>query len=120
MEEYKRELARVDEAMSALASQYVAGRLKALAAARRPRQSTASTSQWATSDAAAGVYGDAGTEFGGPPSRAGGGLRLLTAQAEAVKDEADELLQAYAHVLGGDEADRESSRTVTESSLGAS
>lgn len=108
VDEYKRELARVDENMSALANQYVTGRLRATAAARRPRQSTAATAQWDASEAAASAYGDAGVDFGGSPSRqggGGGGMRVPTAQAAAVKDEADELLQAYAHVLGtGDDA----------------
>lgn len=85
--------------MSALATQYVTGRLRATAALRRPRQSTAATAQWDASEAAASAYGDGSVDFGGSPSRQGG-MRVPTAQAAAVKDEADELLQAYAHVLG--------------------
>lgn len=92
VDEYKRELARVDETMSALASQYVTGRLKLTA--RRPRPSAAATAQWASD----GPTGDESIDLSEPPSR--GGVRLLTAQAAAVKDEADELLEAYAHVLG--------------------
>ena len=112
VDEYKRELARVDETMSFLANQYISSRLKSTAAARRPRQSTAATSLWGTSEVTAGVVGDMGADYSGPPSRNGGGVpRLLTAQADAVKDEADELLQAYAHVLGGD-AGRDSSATT--------
>lgn len=106
VDEYKRELARVDEAMAALAQQYIASKLRSTAAARRPRQSTAASVPWSESGAAM-ASGYADHDMAGPSSRHGSGgptARLLTAQAAAVKDEADELLEAYAHVLSGPDA----------------
>jgi chromosome segregation ATPase len=106
--DYRRELARVDEAMDGLAQAYIRRQR-----AERKRRSVApgmlggyggyggggASMDEAALEAAMAADGGFGGGGAGGSSGSAGGPRL---SATAVHDEADELLAAYADVLGGD------------------